>query len=124
MLEQSNKSSLSTSVSVDFSHALVATLKSTAFLTGNSVLSNRAIAHLQAISSIQPILSTDYDNPDIVSVTLYIDKGLLITGNINKVKDIAGYIDKQRSITATIDKSSGMTGYIDKIVEKTLVRER
>ena len=73
---------------------------------------------------MQPILSTDYDQPDIIALTLYVDRLRSINGYISKTKDFTGYIDKQLIITSNIDKTSGVTGYIDKVVEKTLVRER
>jgi len=103
---------------------LFANIQSIGSLTGNSVLLHGGSVSLNPVVSLQAIISTDYDNPDIVAFTLYIDKLRGIDGYISKTKNITGYIDKQLNITANVDKTSGITGYIDKVVEKTLVRER
>jgi len=116
--------SLSASASMTASHAILANLQSIGSLAGNSVLLHGGSVNLNPIARIQPRLSTDYEQPDIIALTLYMDRLRSINGHINKTKDFTGYIDKQLSITSSIDKTSGVTGYIDKVVEKTLVRER
>ena len=105
-------------------HPKLANLQSIGSLTGNSVLLHSGSISLDSIARIQARLSTDYDNPDIITLTLYIDKLRSTDGYISKSKNITSYIDKQFDVTSYIDKKSGTTGYIDKIVEKTLVRER
>jgi hypothetical protein len=106
------------------SHAIVSNLQSIGSLTGNSVLLHGGSVNLNVVVRIQPRLSTDYEQPDTITFTLYIDKLRSINGHINKTRDLTGYIDKQLSVTSNIDIRSGITGYIDKVVEKTLVRER
>ena len=114
----------SASLSVSAKLEVLQKLLCTASLTGNSVLLHGGSADLNAFALITPTLSSDYDNPDIIKITAYIDSVREITGSIEKSKMITGYIDKQISVDSRIDLSSGITGYIDKIVEKTLVRER
>ena len=117
-------SNASMAASPSFQHGVFSTLQSIGSLSGNSVLLHGGSINLSSIARIQPKLSTDYDQPDIIALTLYIDKLRGINGYISKTKDLTGYIDKQLSITSSIDKTSGITGYIDKVVEKTLVKER
>ena len=102
----------------------VCRLLSTASLAGNSVLLLGGSANLNALSRLTPVLSSDYDNPDIVKITLYIDKSRSVDLYIDKVKPFTTYIDKEFSLTASIDRARSKVGYIDKIVSKTLVRER
>ena len=109
--------------SATFTAGVVA-FRSTASLTGNSVLLLGGAANLNALAAITPVLSTDYDNPDVVKITLYIDKSRSVDLYIDKVKPFTNYIDKEFSLTASIDRSKSKIGYIDKIVSKTLVRER
>tara|TARA_R110000824_G_scaffold168645_2_gene345614 strand:+ start:1118 stop:2107 length:990 start_codon:yes stop_codon:yes gene_type:complete len=97
---------------------------STASLAGNSVLLLGGSANLNASTVLTPILSSDYDNPDIVKITLYIDKSRSVDLYIDKVKPFTAYIDKEFSLMASIDRTTSKVGYIDKIVSKTLVRER
>jgi hypothetical protein len=115
---------LSANASMVASHAIVSNLQSIGSLTGNSVLLHGGSVNLNVVVRIQPRLSTDYEQPDTITFTLYIDKLRSINGHINKTRDLTGYIDKQLSVTSNIDIRSGITGYIDKVVEKTLVRER
>ena len=103
---------------------LFANIQSIGSLTGNSVLLHGGSINLSSIARLQPRLSTEYDQPDIIALTLYVDRLRSLNGYISKTKDFTGYIDKQLSITSNIDKTSGVTGYIDKVVEKTLVKER
>ena len=119
-VERTASASLSASAKLEILQRLLCT----ASLTGNSVLLHGGSANLNAFALIEPILSSDYDNPDIIKIIAYIDRAREITGNIEKSKMITGYIDKQISVDSRIDLSNGITGYIDKIVEKTLVRER
>ena len=107
-----------------FHKGVSSTLQSIGSLSGNSVLLHGGSVDLNAVVRIQSKSSSDYDNPDIIQMALYIDKLRGVTANIDKTRSIAGYIDKQISIDSKIDLSSGVTSYIDKIVEKTLVRER
>jgi len=121
-LSLSVNASMATSPS--FQHGVFSTLQSIGSLSGNSVLLHGGSINLSSIARLQPRLSTEYDQPDIIALTLYVDRLRSLNGYISKTKDFTGYIDKQLSITSNIDKTSGVTGYIDKVVEKTLVKER
>ena len=124
VVEKVGLSSITTSVTTKFSSAIEAKLQSTASLAGNSVLLHGGSIVLSSVARIQPKLSTEYDNPDIIPFTVYIFKSSPVDAYIRKTMSLDSYVDKQFLIDASIDKSSSKTSYIDKILEKTLVRER
>jgi len=119
-IERLSDASLSGSVTLIASHAIVSSLKSIGSLSGNSVLLHGGSVNLNALAT----LIHDQNRPDVLSFTSYIDKVRNIDGNIGRTQDLIAYIDKQFSADANIDLSGDITSYIDKVVEKTLVRER
>ena len=123
-LSKVGEASLNVLASLDASHALTAILQSKASLASNGVLLHGGSINLTPVARLQPKLSTEYDNPDILRYTLYIDRSRSLDFSINKVESYSFYIDKQFAITGNIDKINDNTSYIEKITEKTLVRER
>ena len=105
-------------------HAIVSSLRSNVSLAEKSVLIHRGAINLTPIARLEPRLSSEYDNPDILNLTLYLNKSSSFTIYANKSEAYNLYIDKQFIVDGNIDKIKDNTGYIDKVIQKTLVRER
>ena len=115
---------LSSSASMRVQHAIVSSLRSNVSLAEKSVLIHRGAINLTPIARLEPRLSSEYDNPDILNLTLYLNKSSSFTIYANKSEAYNLYIDKQFIVDGNIDKIKDNTGYIDKVIQKTLVRER
>ena len=68
--------------------------------------------------------SSVFEKADTVLFTLYLDKGLDLSGYIDKERLLTLYADKSLASTLYVDKDLSSSKYIDKELEQILVREK
>tara|TARA_B100000749_G_scaffold216361_1_gene171242 strand:+ start:734 stop:1411 length:678 start_codon:yes stop_codon:yes gene_type:complete len=111
----------------DVIFAGLATLESQTNFTGKSVLLHSARAGFNLSGGARfdsARFSSVFEKADTVLFTLYLDKGLDLSGYIDKERLLTLYADKSLASTLYVDKDLSSSKYIDKELEQILVREK